>query len=291
MIPNKVTPKDTTIILDGTLLIKTVLKKYNRKSVEELLKDFFSLLKKQINKIKDSYLKITEKYIIWDSVESGHLRKQLYPQYKANRHEAYFNEESIFQLLKEEINRILKINGFFVYEDRYSEADDCIAFIINQSPTPKNVIVSTDSDFNQLLTKDIYICKLFEKKLVNSFSFLKRNSYICTNNFWFKVLYGDKTDNVPASINFSKLKKGDKITQNKKVFDLLKKDLDENIILDNFRNFINLKQFNTNKILVNLQKPMLLDKSVKNLLKLEKTLYTEKEILNLLQNRILFLVK
>ena len=121
-------------------------------------------------------------------------RKEVYPQYKANRkndrEESTLDWNQIFAWIhgvKDEIKEYFPYKVIHVDE---AEADDCIAVLIQESaPFANHLIVSSDKDFIQL--HDTVGCKQFDPIRKRWLSGNSRESLL------EKIFYGDKGDGVP----------------------------------------------------------------------------------------------
>ena len=124
----------------------------------------------------------------------AYWRKQLFPQYKANRKKGREKDnkdwDSIFEVLnkiKEEIREFLP---YKVVETHGAEADDVIAIICKHYQSEKIMIVSGDKDFIQLHKyENVRQYSPITKKHVNGVNpvvYIKEH-----------ILKGDKSDGVP----------------------------------------------------------------------------------------------
>ena len=132
----------------------------------------------------------------WDSKTS--LRKQYFPAYKAKRHNKTEEEKefdhicySQFDKLK---NNILPSIGFRCYEAKGYESDDLIASIV-YSNHGEFIIISTDNDLYQLLSKD---CSILKKELYTLEDF--KNEYGISTTGWSmaKAIAGCISDEIPG---------------------------------------------------------------------------------------------
>jgi DNA polymerase-1 len=134
--------------------------------------------------------------ICWDSKNS--LRKDQYKEYKANRnqhkteHEKKVKENFYKQL--DEFKIVCKNIGISTVEINGLESDDCMAMIVQQNKTHKHVLITTDNDMYQLLTKNVrmYNFKHFYdlRDFVLEFD-IKPNTWP-----YIKAIAGCPTDNV-----------------------------------------------------------------------------------------------
>lgn len=155
---------------------------------------FISSLKKIVNEF-NPYSMI----VIFDSETSRSANLEIDASYKANRTD-FTNvkeEENPFSQLPL-IKKALDFLGIFHLEVENAEADDYIASITSNITKYSYIIVSTDSDFIQLVSSTIYLyvprgkqSVLYDKKEV-----LKKYNVPPTKYVMYKSLVGDKSDNI-----------------------------------------------------------------------------------------------
>ena len=124
----------------------------------------------------------------------AYWRKQVFPQYKANRKKGREEDgkdwDSIFGVLNQIKEEIREFLPYKVVETYGAEADDVIAIVCKHYQSEKIMIVSGDKDFIQLQKYDnVSQYSPVTKKLVNG---VDPNVYIKEH-----VLKGDKSDGVP----------------------------------------------------------------------------------------------
>lgn len=112
----------------------------------------------------------TNRFIFcWDSKHS--LRKQKYPWYKQNRHEASTPEEAeelrlAFIQFVELRRNILPAMGFRnVFVQKGHESDDLIARIVEE-PMGDFIIITSDNDLNQLLHSNVRLYNPTKKEMM-----------------------------------------------------------------------------------------------------------------------------
>lgn len=123
-------------------------------------------------------------------------RYKIYSEYKANRKEArdkaVVDFEKFFPIFNQFTDQIKNtFTKLYIMEVPNCEADDIIAVLCKE--TFKNddiIIISSDSDMNQLLTDKVKIYDPMKKKMIE-----------CINpqqDLLIKIITGDKTDNIPS---------------------------------------------------------------------------------------------
>ncbi len=177
---------------------------------------FLSNLLSVTKRIKQKY----EKYpinlvLIWDS--KTNFRKNIYPEYKANRKSKTIEEEkdrinhySLLNELRENLNILgswgnISLDGF--------EADDLIAYLIKEvSYGNQFIIVSSDNDFYQLLGDRIIQYLPHKKVFYSHLDFKKEFGVIPEKYIYIKALAGDNGDNIKG-IEGIGIKKATKMIQ------------------------------------------------------------------------------
>ncbi len=125
------------------------------------------------------------------------FRKEIYPEYKANRPPP---PEDLMRQLPVAIEWIDKMGFTNISVDRF-EADDVIATLVRcskeQNLTAK--IVSSDKDLYQLLDDEkVYIYDWVKKKAVDEKGCIEKFGVEPRNFVDFQALVGDSSDNVPG---------------------------------------------------------------------------------------------
>lgn len=125
-------------------------------------------------------------------------RHDAMPSYKANRvieenDPKFESNKRFFKQVDVVVNLLSKHFPVSVVRHPTSEADDTIANLVSRmSPVSDPVIVSSDTDFIQLLQKHVYV-KLYNPVTKQHVSAPSDYDYL----IW-KSLRGDKTDNIPG---------------------------------------------------------------------------------------------
>ena len=146
--------------------------------------------------------------VCWEGKRSIQRRRKLHEGYKLGRgipkrvNRAYEleTEEEQIKSLRTQLFRIKEyLESFPVYQlgVEYTEADDVIAYIARtQYKGHQKVIISNDKDFLQLIDEDISVYRPAIKKEVKVEDLLKKENIHPANYLNFKVLTGDKSDNI-----------------------------------------------------------------------------------------------
>jgi DNA polymerase-1 len=154
----------------------------------------------------------TKVVIVFDGVGGSNARRNLYPEYKANRNTSRITNYNIFSSKDEEnesINNqmsrliqylqclpitIISIDGL--------EADDIIGYLANKfqsyNETQKVTIMSADKDFLQLVSDKVHCYSPTKKKIYTPKDVLEEFGVSSNNFINYKILMGDTSDNVPG---------------------------------------------------------------------------------------------
>jgi len=132
-------------------------------------------------------------------------RRDIYPQYKANRDESQADSEldlgPIFKTVSEEFAIMQKERKFKGFRHERCEGDD-VVYMIREHIKSNNkdatfIIVSNDSDFRQLVRDDTKQVSPLKKKAKKE----KPLDALTPQQFLIaKILMGDKSDNIPQAV-------------------------------------------------------------------------------------------
>jgi len=139
--------------------------------------------------------KATDIIILGDG--GSYYRKNIYPEYKANR--VYAEEDrQEFEEFLEEYNRALGLSKYPVLKFKGVEADDIAAYLVDtRHSLYDNVwILSTDKDLDLLLKPNVHRFSYINRKEVSLESFEEQYGYPPSFHISIKVLQGDSGDNI-----------------------------------------------------------------------------------------------
>lgn len=141
----------------------------------------------------------TEVYITFDNGHSE-FRDKLNPNYKCHRKNISIDYESL-QLQKAEIMKILRylrINYIFDKHKLYNyEGDDFLAYLVlKEFNKDKVTIVSSDKDFNQLISKSVKIFNPRKEQYVREDNCKDLFDYSPEETVDYLSLVGDKSDDI-----------------------------------------------------------------------------------------------
>ena len=154
----------------------------------------------------------TKVVIVFDGVGGSNARRNLFPDYKANRNANRMTNYSIFQSKEEESESInnqmqrlilyLKCLPVSVVSIEGLEADDIIGYLThkleNFGETQEITIMSADQDFLQLVSNKTSAYSPTKKRIFKPKDVLAEYGVSATNYINYKILLGDKSDNVPG---------------------------------------------------------------------------------------------
>jgi len=154
----------------------------------------------------------TKVIIVFDGVGGSNARRNLFPDYKANRNTNRMTNYSIFQSKDEEQESInnqmerliqyLQCLPITIVSIDGLEADDIIGYLATKfekhSETSKVTIMSADKDFLQLVSPKVSLYSPTKKKLYTPKDVLEEFGVSSINFINYKILLGDASDNVPG---------------------------------------------------------------------------------------------
>lgn len=155
------------------------------------------------------HIQPTQVYIAFDGVGSSNHRKNIIPEYKANRNITRVTKHELFENIEEEdeskIDQIVRIIQYLktlpvkTISLPRVEADDIIAYLSSTLPTqPEDrvFIVSSDKDYLQLVTEQIIVYRPVEREYYTK-DIVKEKFGVNPSNFLlYKLLIGDNSDGI-----------------------------------------------------------------------------------------------
>jgi 5'-3' exonuclease len=123
-------------------------------------------------------------------------RKQIHPDYKAQRAEAPPQAVEQFTRVKER----LRADGFLLWEAKGFEADDVIAFAVKHAVVDglNVVIASADKDLHQLVTDRVHCLSTMSGALYTPEQVFNKHGVAPEKMRDYLALTGDTSDNVPG---------------------------------------------------------------------------------------------
>jgi 5'-3' exonuclease len=160
-----------------------------------------TLVKKVIEREKETQNIIEEKdivLIVGKDCSRQHIwRRQIFPEYKANRNYDNFKGGPFFKMVYED-ELFLKAGIKKILYHPHLEADDCIALTTKQLLTndvnSKIYIITSDKDYLQLVEPRVQIFDLAFKNI----SLNKSSTGDAKCDIFCKIVLGDVSDNIPS---------------------------------------------------------------------------------------------
>ena len=200
-------PNDKVLIIDGLntfIRVFSVIPTTNEDGIHiGGIVGFLRSIGYAINMIRP-----TRTIIVFDGKGGSNRRRKIYPEYKQNRRTKYrVNRSNSFASQDDEkMNMIMQIQRVVEYLDNLPvtvlsydniEADDTIGYVCRQVLTDSQItIMSTDKDFLQLANGRIKIWSPTKKKMYDEQAVLDEYGISSHNLIWYRVLDGDKSDNI-----------------------------------------------------------------------------------------------
>ena len=152
----------------------------------------------------------TRVVVVWDGKGGSGNRKNIDPNYKAQRATARITHWGLYDSREEEqeslINQLLRVQDYLdclpmqqIVMEKL-EADDIIAYLVKQAAqTDKKItIVSSDKDFLQLVNNNIEVYAPVKKTTFTKDNILDEIKVLPENYNIVKALLGDNSDNLPG---------------------------------------------------------------------------------------------
>ena len=152
----------------------------------------------------------TRTIIVFDGKGGSNRRRKLFPEYKQNRKTKYrVNRAYDFaSQADEKQNMMMQLARCVEYLETLPitvmsydniEADDTIGYLCRQVLTESKItVMSTDKDFLQLADERIKIWSPTKKKMYDEKMVMDEYGINSHNYIWYRVLDGDKSDNIPG---------------------------------------------------------------------------------------------
>jgi len=280
-----------TLVIDGNSLLKTSyhgIKNLYWKDIH--IGGMCGFMRITQKLIKENY--INRVIIFWDSPQSGKLKSDLYPLYKITRNNRFIknpNEKEEIWLQKERLKQYFEELYWRHYEDVYAESDDCIGHYCTnlRSNNETIIIVSGDKDCFQLIDDKVSLYFLPKKLIITKNNYKHYLNYHYKNSFLVKVIEGCQSDCISGIQGIGEKTLIDlfpELIKEEKSFDWImerSKELIKEKGLKSLQNIIDGKTKNdefcgekfweTNKKIINLRNPLILDETKENVETITKT--------------------
>ena len=149
----------------------------------------------------------TRVIVVYDGAGGSQRRRKMHPNYKSQRKpgkritrwDAFKNATEEKEAMKIQFSRLLEYLDFLpinvISIDRI-EADDTIAYVANNLLEDEVIIMSSDQDFLQLVNDRITVWSPIKKIFYTPEKVLEGYGVPAHNFLMYKVLMGDKSDNI-----------------------------------------------------------------------------------------------
>lgn len=169
-----------------------------------------------LNSVRKAWEMFSGNHVVF-CLEGSSWRKDFYPPYKANRQvkisqltlQEQENNRIIFESYDKLIDFISNKTNCTVLREENSEADDLIAIWIREHPDDEHIVLSTDSDFHQLIAQNVKQYSFDQIISLDGFKNIKTDDWVIdkkTGNpkeavdpeyaLFEKCVRGDSSDNI-----------------------------------------------------------------------------------------------
>lgn len=260
--------KKHVLLIDGENILHQSFHKFeNLKSTDGrpsgAIFGFFKSLHMYIDRFNPK-----EVYITFDNGHSE-FRDKLNPNYKGHRKNISIDYESL-QLQKAEIMKILRylrINYIFDKNKSYNyEGDDFLAYLVlKKFNKDKVTIVSSDKDFNQLISSSVKIFNPRKEQYVREDNCMDLFGYSPDETVDYLSLVGDKSDDIEGYPGMGPKKTRTFLDKYGSINNYLKDHDDEKMkaVYEKNRQLIDLKWYINNIPLKSLPIKRYKDKNIK----------------------------
>ena len=188
-----------TLLVDGNSLLNTgfhgIKNMYNGDDHIGGLYHFLNTIRKHL----DSYL-ITKVVVFWDGKDNIKPRTEIYPEYKLNRRQKIKPTDDLESYSRQKLRTQQYLEELYVRQASFSfcEADDCIGYYCEKSKNEEIIILTSDRDLLQLISKKVSLHIISLNKLFKFGDKVPLNGlYIpSTNVRVVKSICGDSSDNI-----------------------------------------------------------------------------------------------
>ena len=181
----------------------------------------------------------TRVIMVFDGKNGSAKRRQIYPEYKANRKfKIRLNRSEVVDKQDNQLEQLIRVIQYLenlpitVVTAEATEADDVIAYIANDYLAQKDdsqvFIMSSDKDFYQLVNERIHIWSPTKKRFYYTEDVHTEYGIYPRNFALYRALLGDKSDNIGGVDGI-----GEKTVQSK--FNLLTED--KQVSLDDLKQY------------------------------------------------------
>ena len=172
-----------------------------------------------LNQIRNIVYKLSPKKVIvvFDGPNAGYRRKLLFKEYKGKRAKkirfarVHMGEEKedILQINNEQqqiknLFEFLKILPVQIIVVPHFEADDVIAHLAVQNPQYQNIIISSDKDYLQMLSDNVFVYQPFKHEFWEKQTIQEKYGIPQENFLFYRTICGDSSDALKGVKGISK---------------------------------------------------------------------------------------
>ncbi|MDA7491798.1 hypothetical protein N8447_00245 [bacterium] len=188
-----------TLLVDGNSLLNTgfhgIKNMYNGTDHIGGLYHFLNTLRKLI----DTYL-LTKIVVCWDGEQNTKPRLELYPDYKLNRRIKPKSEGDLQSYGRQKLRVQEYLEELYVRQAtfKWCEADDCIAHYCKKTTKEEIIVLTSDRDLLQLISKNVSVHIISLNKLFKDGDKVPLNgvNIPSSNVRVVKTICGDSSDNI-----------------------------------------------------------------------------------------------
>jgi len=188
-----------TLLVDGNSLLNTgfhgIKNMYHNDEHIGGLYHFLNTLRKLI----DDYV-ITKVVVFWDGKDNTKPRIEMYPEYKLNRKLKPKSQDDLQSYDRQKLRVQEYLEELYVRQAtfKWCEADDCLAYYCLESKNEEIIVLTSDRDLLQIISKNVSLHIISLNKLFKFGEKVPLNGlYIPSDNVRVvKSVCGDSSDNI-----------------------------------------------------------------------------------------------
>ena len=187
---------------------------------------------------------------------SSSYRKEIFPDYKANRLEKYKNqtdkEQADFKAFLTEFNRVIdtfkEVGDYPTLKFQRCEADDIMAYIVNKYKKKYSIwLVSSDKDIDLLVDHQVCRFSYVTRKEIRLDNWKDHYEYNPEDHISIKCLTGDSGDNIPGVSGIGPKKAKLLVDEYGSTYDIIA----SMPIISKYKHIANLNEFGKDNLLRN----------------------------------------
>lgn len=207
-----------------------------------------------LESLKRSY-KASKVVIACDEGASSY-RKNIFPEYKANRVEKYKDqtpeEAKVFEEFLKEFSRVIdtlkELGDYPVLKFKSCEADDVAAYVVQKYRNKYNIwLMSSDKDWDLLISDTVSRFSYVTRKEITLDNWKEHYEYGPDDHISIKCLTGDSGDNIPGVSGIGPKKAHALVQEYGSTYDVIA----SMPISSRYKHIINLNSFGTDNLIRN----------------------------------------